>query len=262
MLSSLKNKLEFLSIEYCKELTILCAQYIPSICTSIRQLQLYGALVISDHFICNLSTNCTMIDTLILENCSKVTEKGLMSLGNCHKLKCLAMAKCPNLTNGALISIAKNCPQLITLNINGKSRSELFPGIKERGAKYTGVNDEGISQLAKYCPKLEMLDIFEGCTNKISDKGLIDLATHCTELKSLKLISLFKITDESFKALGQNCRKLAALEASTCSQITEAGIRFILDHCKDLKQVILRNFQTLTPEKLEEIKKTYYWISW
>ncbi|MFC1659410.1 hypothetical protein ACFL0U_02490 [Pseudomonadota bacterium] len=106
---------------------------------------------------------------------------------NCPSLTSVNLEGCYRITDGGIIALAKNCPGLTSVDLRCCNR----------------ITDDGIIALAKNCPGLTRVDLY-GC-DQITDAGIIALATNCPDLTSVNFGGCYRITDDGIIALATNC---------------------------------------------------------
>jgi EIN3-binding F-box protein len=84
------------------------------------------------------------------------------------------------------------------------------------------VTDAGLAEIAAECHALERLDI-TGCP-LVTDKGLIAVAQGCPELKSLTIEACSGVANEGLKAIGRSCVKLQAVNIKNCAHVDDQGV--------------------------------------
>ncbi|OEL30520.1 EIN3-binding F-box protein 1, partial [Dichanthelium oligosanthes] len=84
------------------------------------------------------------------------------------------------------------------------------------------VTDAGLAEIAAECHVLERLDI-TGCP-LVTDKGLIAVAQGCPELKSLTIEACSGVANEGLKAIGRCCAKLQAVNIKNCAHVDDQGV--------------------------------------
>uniref|UniRef100_A0A804UJA1 F-box/LRR-repeat protein 15-like leucin rich repeat domain-containing protein n=2 Tax=Zea mays TaxID=4577 RepID=A0A804UJA1_MAIZE len=84
------------------------------------------------------------------------------------------------------------------------------------------VTDAGLAEIAAECHSLERLDI-TGCP-MITDKGLVAVAQGCPELKSLTIEACSGVANEGLKAIGRCCAKLQAVSVKNCAHVDDQGV--------------------------------------
>jgi len=84
------------------------------------------------------------------------------------------------------------------------------------------VTDAGLSEIADGCPLLEKLDLVQ-CP-LISDKGLIAVARKCPNLTSLNVESCVRVGNDCLQGIGRCCPKLASVTIKNCPLVGDQGI--------------------------------------
>lgn len=162
-------------------------------------------------------------------------------------------------TDDDLTAIAKACPKLTTIDLNG-----------------TGVTDVGVTELAKTCPKLTTIDL---TGTGVTDVGLTELAKACPNLMSIDLPGTW-VTDIGVKELAKTCPNLTTIDltgtgvtdvgltelAKTCpnltqinicgTRVTDVGIRKLAKKCPNLMHISLYNTE-VTGVGLEKLEKVW-----
>ncbi|KAE8687899.1 EIN3-binding F-box protein 2 [Hibiscus syriacus] len=88
------------------------------------------------------------------------------------------------------------------------------------------VGDEGLSEIAKDCHLLEKLDLCQ--CHSVSNKGLISIAGNCPNLTSLSLESCPRISNEGLQAIGKLCPKLQSISIKDCPLVGDHGFSSLL----------------------------------
>jgi len=110
---------------------------------------------VSDGVVTALSTANPNLEYLALDECERITGKGLRGLAdNCHKLAHLSLDGCYQVNDPAIVRLATSCTQLTYLSLGLCST----------------VKDTCLKALATHCPRLAHLNLF-GCAY-ISERGV------------------------------------------------------------------------------------------
>jgi EIN3-binding F-box protein len=88
------------------------------------------------------------------------------------------------------------------------------------------VTDAGLAEIAAECHSLERLDI-TGCP-LVTDKGLVAVARGCPELKSLTIEACPGVANEGLKAIGRCCTKLQKVSIKNCAHVDDQGVSGLL----------------------------------
>ncbi|KAH0926201.1 hypothetical protein HID58_018457 [Brassica napus] len=123
----------------------------------------------------------------------QVTDVALAAISNCSSLESLHLVKTPECTNGGLAGIAEKCKCLRKLHIDGW--------------KANLIGDEGLVAVAKFCSKLQELNLERlalcGC-DTFGDPELSCIAAKCPSLRKL-CIKNCPISDLGIENLANGC---------------------------------------------------------
>lgn len=109
-----------------------------------------------------------------------------------------------------------------------------------RGSNPTcGVTDTGLKAIARGCPSLRALSLWN--VSSVSDEGLSEIAQGCHLLEKLDLCHCPAITDESLMAIAKSCPNLTYLTVESCSKIGNGSLQAVGRLCPKLKFVSLKN---------------------
>merc|ERR1712166_1410076 len=115
-----------------------------------------------------------------------------MGADNCPQLTNITMGGCVELTDEAVMRVAKRCCRLRVLNLG---HNFCWGGICEK------LTDAAIMCVAEHCKHLRELDICKAGRRslnwKFSDAGIIRIAQCCTELTRLSVDSSATLTEAS-----------------------------------------------------------------
>ena len=116
--------------------------------------------MITDASIISISTHCTQLQLLNLENCYLITDVCIISISNyCTGLQSLSLWNCNRITDASIISISENCTALNRLLVS-----------------HTNITDASLIAIAKNCIGLKSLSI-DRCMG-LSNDVMLD---HCFE---------------------------------------------------------------------------------
>ena len=167
------------------------------------------------------------------EYLSKLNDEGVVELvSNCHKIKHLDIGWC-YLTNQSVFAIAKNCPELEFLNLNGNHQ----------------IDDSGINELSKNCRHLKVLKLQDCCIEDISSIG-----TYKLPLEELYLYRCDNVSNESLKTIIKNCGKtLIHLELASVRDLQDDALDLIGKHCKKLVYLGIRACRKISTEAFKDV---------
>ncbi|XP_062182603.1 transport inhibitor response 1-like protein Os11g0515500 [Phragmites australis] len=203
----------------CKNLTCLNLSYAPSIqsadfinvirkCTKLRFLWVLDH--IGDEGLKAVASSCMELQELRVfpvnsgvEARTAVTEEGLVVISSgCRKLNSV-LYFCRRMTNAALITIAKNCPQFASFRLCI---------LEPRSA--------------------------DAVTGQPLDEGFGAIVQSCKGLKRLSMSGL--LTDSVFLYIGMYAEKLEMLSVAFAGD-TDDGMMYVLNGCKNLKKLEIRD---------------------
>nr|GMD87353.1 EIN3-binding F-box protein 1-like [Ipomoea batatas] len=102
-----------------------------------------------------------------------------------------------------------------------------------------GVTDSGLKAIARGCPSLKALSLWN--ISSITDEGLCEIANECHLLEKLDLCHCPSITDKSLMAIAKSCPNLTSLTIESCSKIGNESLKAVGACCPNLKFVALKN---------------------
>ena len=139
-----------------------------------------------------------------------VNDSWLRAFGvECPAMTRLTAARCGKITNhGVEIIAQKKRGALRALNV----------------ACCDKVSDDGVEILAKYCTKLQSVDL-SGCP-RVRDRSVYAMSK-LIGLRTIALDGCAEVTDEAFVKLVISTTELHSLSLKRCSSITEGGLRFM-----------------------------------
>ncbi|XP_009801071.1 EIN3-binding F-box protein 1 [Nicotiana sylvestris] len=102
-----------------------------------------------------------------------------------------------------------------------------------------GVTDTGLKAIARGCPSLRALSLWN--VSSVSDEGLSEIAQGCHLLEKLDLCQCPAITDASLVAIAKSCPNLTSLTIESCANIGNESLQAVGRFCPKLKFVSLKN---------------------
>lgn len=198
--------LKELRLSHCREVTRRSAKILAVRCPRLEVLDLNCINGVRDSLLLVIGQNCPYLRVLNIANGRSVTDEGIAHIASgCPRLEVLDLSWCSRVTDWAILKIATNMPNL-----------------RDVGLSETRVTDVGISELTKWCGKLEALHLAR-CIN-ISNDGVESVIRHCSErLTSLNLASCQSVSDDYVERLISECPALTCLDVSKlpCRTISE-----------------------------------------
>nr|AEK81539.1 EIN3 binding F-box 1 [Dianthus caryophyllus] len=109
-----------------------------------------------------------------------------------------------------------------------------------RGSNVTrGVTDVGLSAVARGCPSLKSLSIWN--VSSVSDEGLVEIANECNLLERLDLCLCPSITNKGLIAIAERCPNLVSLSVESCPNIGNDGMQAIAQGCPKLESILIKD---------------------
>ncbi|KAF6156672.1 hypothetical protein GIB67_017808, partial [Kingdonia uniflora] len=109
-----------------------------------------------------------------------------------------------------------------------------------RGSNPTrGVTDLGLSAIARRCPSLKILSVWN--VSSFSDEGLAEIASSCHMLEKLDLVNCPSISNKGLISIAENCPNLTSLTIESCSNIGNEGLQAIGSRCPKLQYFAIKD---------------------
>ncbi|KAG5387237.1 hypothetical protein IGI04_038707 [Brassica rapa subsp. trilocularis] len=206
LMAAIKKCTELRSLSGFSEVAPLCLTAFYPICQNLTSLNLsYAAEIQGNHLISYFELQELRVFPSDLhdeeDNDTAVTEIGLVAISaGCPKLHSI-LYFCKQMTNAALITVAKNCPNFIRFRLcilepnkpdhtTSQSLDEGFGAIVQacKGLRRLSVSglltDKVFLYIGMYAEQLEMLSIaFAGDT----DKGMLYVLNGCKKMRKLEI---------------------------------------------------------------------------
>jgi hypothetical protein len=193
----------------------------------------YNDFFVTDESLKVLSDNCTLLTSLDLSGCNRITDQGLEYLEKFTMLRELNLFSCKQITGNGLLGIGLSCSNLESLSLHD-----------------CDIQDGDLDYLVHWfdgnCRTLQFLDL---TGSYVSSEGISALSTRCTQLRSLNLSYSPNIDDECLKCLSEHCSMLEYLYLNTRldprmefqqNTITDEGIKHLSEGCQQLKSLELQ----------------------
>ena len=134
-----------LNLTWCTSVTDQGIQAVVR-CPKLRIISLRRNRNITDKSLVSLSHHCPKIQSLDLDTCVRLTDRGISALSACDGLQRLRLARCRAITDVSLTSLAKNNSELVSIDLTG----------------VTQITDKGVRALIDGCPQLAEINL-TGC---------------------------------------------------------------------------------------------------
>ncbi|KAK9715208.1 hypothetical protein RND81_06G149900 [Saponaria officinalis] len=121
-----------------------------------------------------------------------------------------------------------------------------------RGSNPTrGVTDFGLTAIARGCPSLTSLSIWNVST--VGDDGLLEIAKECRKLEKLDLCVCPSISDKGLMAIAEHCPALVALSIESCPNIGNDSIQAIALGCPELESISIKDCPLVGDQAVLEV---------
>lgn len=139
--------LNSLKLSKCGNITDLALQHIAEKCKNLTELDLSHSTKITDNYVINLINKCNQLKVIDLNYCKQLSTRVIDAVADkCHNLESLSIEDevASRITNVSLVRVAKNCPNLTSLNIKGFKTLEVVPlnTVATSSQKLTKINLE------------------------------------------------------------------------------------------------------------------------
>ncbi|XP_054822601.1 EIN3-binding F-box protein 2-like [Prosopis cineraria] len=243
-------KLISITIISCRGVTDASIEAMGTGCHNLKQMCLRKCYFVSDNGLAAFAKTAGSLESLHLEECSRITQSGIIialsdlksklksltlvkcmgikdidmeesMLSPCMSLRSLTIKNCPGFGSASLAMVGKLCPQLQHIDLTG-----LY-----------GITDAGILPLLENCEAGLVKVNLAGCWNLTDDIVSTLLKLHGGTLELLNLDGCMKITDASLAVIANDCLLLNDLDLSKCA-ITDSGVA-VLSSAKQLSLRVL-----------------------
>jgi Leucine-rich repeat (LRR) protein len=201
---------------------------------------------------------CQLLEDLNFKN-SNITDDSVQLVAqHLQHIRILNLSRCRKITDESIFAIAKSCPSLTSLDVEGTQITDnalvAFTSTRIRVLSISEckmITEKSLTAIAKSCPLLESLNISKCET--ITDDSLTAIAESCPLLVSLD-VRHTQITDNALVALATaRCREtITSLDLTGCNRITHTGLRQVVDSFTRLRHFNIRCYKPLTDE-LDEL---------
>jgi hypothetical protein len=192
----------------------------------------------------------TGLHTLNIAKCFELTDAALRTVAKYFpNLTSLSLEGCRKCTKD--IVVLKNCSKLISLNLSNCDLKDeelipvvlSLPGLTSIDLSWCeNLTDKALSTLVKACRGLTTLKL--RCCRQLTDAWIADFSPFLglgkqSSLTSLDLTECIMITDKGLSSLVKSCPALSVLELRGCNHITDLGMNALSRNCKLLTSLNL-----------------------
>ncbi|KAG8367420.1 hypothetical protein BUALT_Bualt16G0070000 [Buddleja alternifolia] len=180
-----------------------------------------------------------------------VSKRWLTVLSGARNSEFMNTDKASNNTNE---DVEMECDGYLTRCVEGKKATDvrlaaIAVGTSSRGGlgklsirgsnSARGVSNHGLSAIARGCPSLRVLSLWN--VPSIGDEGLIEIARECHSLEKLDLCQCPSITNTGLAAIAEKCPNLTALTIESCPQIGNKSLQAIAKYCPKLQSITIKD---------------------
>ncbi|KAL2479652.1 EIN3-binding F-box protein 1 [Abeliophyllum distichum] len=102
-----------------------------------------------------------------------------------------------------------------------------------------GVTDLGLSAIARGCPSLRFLSLWN--VPSIGDEGVFEIARECHSLEKLDLCQCPSISNKSIVAIAESCPNLTALTIESCPNVGNESLQALGKYCPKLQSITIKD---------------------
>jgi len=243
------SNLTTLNLNGCQRITPVVIENILKDCKSIHTLAIGSMTTLEDKSLVSILRAGSQIKQLYLNNDSKLTNLAVEAAAKLlnTKLEELEIAYCANIDDDAIIHLAKNAPNLTSLNLYGCY-------------KITDKALQALSTLPGEKSLLKKLNL-SMCRN-ITDAGLkflLEGDKNCAQtLESLHLYDCTRISNRGIVLIGEKCPRLRVLEVFGLDGLDMNGLETFLSVATSLEKLDCGGCQKITSIALESLMKRYH----
>lgn len=201
----------------------------PNITTQLKVLDLRGSQRLTDRGLLQLG-NLNALEVAKLDNCHSVQGRGLLVLSNSAHLHTLSLANCRRITDEAIINIS-HLFSITALTLDGcrcltdrslAAISDLYQLQKLDLSQCDLITNSGLNYL-RDLQYLEELSL--GWCRNISNDGVKILASQPMRCENLKILRIARcqVSDEGIESIGKLIN-LRELNLNGCSNVSSAAL--------------------------------------
>lgn len=233
-----------LTLAHCHGFTFAGISLLLTKYQSLSLLNLEGVSFLTDQNILELSKFLSMLTSINLSQCSKLTNSTFFTLmSKCHLLNEVKMESTNLGEEDFTLDVVVN-PRLNSLNLaqNGK------------------LGDATVKNFVAFCPNLQLLNL-SSCS-KVTGEGVVEIFKRCGEIRHLEInwcsgIKEFAIdfehskleemsaegsgiNDDALALMGKRSCRLRYLNLAGCLNVTTKGVKEVMQNCRVLREINLK----------------------
>ena len=229
-------------------------------------------LNVEDHLLFILASDGSKhrgIIKLHLKNCTRITDKGIVALESCKRIRHLDVSNCHRLTDIAFVSFAKTHADLSRVRLTGcKLVTDRGIGALAVGCRHLiiieaaglSLGDVALRAFAKqssvpFSAKLQHVDL-SGCESA-TDGSMMSVMTGLGGAQHISIANASLVTDVSMAPLSRSSfRSLRALDITNLN-VGDAGVAWIAEGCRrGLRELNLRGCKSVTDVGIIALSET------
>ncbi|WCJ29623.1 EIN3-binding F box protein 1 [Euphorbia peplus] len=129
--------------------------------------------------------------------------------------------------------------RLAAIAVGTSGRGGLGKLLVRGSNSFRGVTDFGLSAIARGCPSLRALSLWD--VPLVGDESLFEVAKECHLLEKLDLCNCPLISNKGLIAIAENCPNLTSLSIESCRKIGNEGLQAIAKHCTKLQSISVKD---------------------
>ena len=242
-LAVLSHTLESLNISHCSKVT--CNGLLQGVAretnNTLKTLVLNDMPEVDSLAICKLAQHLPCLTYLSLENCRESVNDVTLSHIFCYQLQLqhLILDDCIRITDEGLMGFGST-PKPIS-NLKGLQTLSL------RGCR--NLSNRALSKALKFT---DLRKLVLGYCHKISYMGIEELVENCPALEDLTISSCLMIDDDAMLHIAHGLPRLRRLNVSNCVNLTGKSIDYVMELCKSLKELSMCGIDSLEIQKVQE----------
>ena len=234
LLNAIDNRITHLVLTSCYHIRKYSLGMIPGQCHRLQSINLSNCRQADSKLVSSLLQGAHLTE-LILDGCVRVTDAAFLAQESPSRLVKLSLAGCRQISQDALLRLAKTCTSLEDLNLSG-CRSSVS------GIVLEAFLDQG---------KLKRIDLSD-CAVLSSDDAFLhyqykaNLSNAFLSLEAVKIAGLSglppKYTHRTVGAIASMCGpNLVELDTTWCAGINDEACFALAIHCPNMQRLLLCN---------------------
>eukprot|EP01006_Ploeotia_vitrea_P066618 TRINITY_DN95360_c0_g1_i1.p1 TRINITY_DN95360_c0_g1~~TRINITY_DN95360_c0_g1_i1.p1 ORF type:complete len:373 (-),score=148.00 TRINITY_DN95360_c0_g1_i1:52-1131(-) len=232
---------ESLTLQFCKELKnyhLAMLRWLPN----LRHVDIGGCHGLTDKAITHILDACPNLTSIRLYWCPQLTDDAMLAIARSQqapRMQSINLSGVRHISNAAVAALAKACPNVHTLDLT----------------RVEALATEGMTAIGKHMPLLRDLRMY-ACA-ELTNAGLEAIARGCPLLQAIDITGAKLISDEAVVALARHCPQLNWLSTMWCVSLgTEFVTRGLAVHARRLEWLSVHGNTKLTDAHLEALGRT------